>query len=287
MGPIPSHDSEGEIRYFLDLYICSYTPILSALIQSRNRDKNRDFGSRSLSRPSLLLEAQPDPSPPTVGGEIQVVQALDTEIPWLPPSDTIFRTVLDPSSGPRSPHHEFIFAEYFASFVVKSPRTGRYMMIASNLITPTSRAFPKSGTVTLNSASSWQAAVDRPGAAQHKVLHRPNPRGDQRHFAASPGWDGYIIGQFGDLATAKTDDGLEAYASARRNAATVFHPVGTAARYSSTAVIDPHLVVKGPLASAHYYVLSIQAYFRLFLPRIHRLSAPRVLYSRRATEPVT
>ncbi|KAH9022593.1 hypothetical protein EDB84DRAFT_493680 [Lactarius hengduanensis] len=35
MGPIPSDD--GEKRYFLDLYICSYTPTLSALIQSRNR----------------------------------------------------------------------------------------------------------------------------------------------------------------------------------------------------------------------------------------------------------
>ncbi|KAI9433840.1 CHAT domain-containing protein [Lactarius indigo] len=77
MGPIPSDD--GELRYFLDLYICSYTPTLSALIQSRNRDS----GSRSSGRPSILLVAQPDPSLPTVGGEIQVVQALDTEVTSL------------------------------------------------------------------------------------------------------------------------------------------------------------------------------------------------------------
>jgi len=77
MGPIPS--DEGEMRYFLDLYICSYTPTLSALIQSRNPDS----GSRSSDRPSLLLVAQPDPSLPTVGGEIQVVQALDTEVTSL------------------------------------------------------------------------------------------------------------------------------------------------------------------------------------------------------------
>ncbi|KAH9062647.1 hypothetical protein EDB83DRAFT_2224100, partial [Lactarius deliciosus] len=35
-----------------------------------------------------------------------------------------------------------------------------------------------------------------------------------------------------------------------RNAVTVFHPVGMAAmgpRYSSTAVVDPHLVVKGAI----------------------------------------
>ena len=74
MGPIPSND--GKLRYFLDLYISSYTPSLSALIRFRNRDS----GSRSSDRPSLLLVAQPDPSIPTVGGEIQVVHALDTEV---------------------------------------------------------------------------------------------------------------------------------------------------------------------------------------------------------------
>jgi CHAT domain-containing protein/tetratricopeptide (TPR) repeat protein len=70
MGPIPSDD--GKRRYFLDLYICSYTPTLSALIQSRHPMP----GSRSSERPSLLLVAQTDPSLPTVEGEIQVVQDL-------------------------------------------------------------------------------------------------------------------------------------------------------------------------------------------------------------------
>jgi hypothetical protein len=62
MGPILS--DEGEPRYFLDLYICSYTPTLSALIQSRHHNAS----SRSSDRPSILLVAQPDPSLPTVGG---------------------------------------------------------------------------------------------------------------------------------------------------------------------------------------------------------------------------
>ena len=77
MGPIPSDD--GELRYFLDLYICSYTPSLSALIQSRNRDS----GSESSDPPSVLLVAQTDLSLPTVGGEIQVVRALNTEVTSL------------------------------------------------------------------------------------------------------------------------------------------------------------------------------------------------------------
>ena len=77
MGPIPSDD--GEVRYFLDLYISSYTPTLSALIQSRKHDS----GSRSLGRPSILLVAQPDSFLPTVEEEIKVVQALDTEVSCL------------------------------------------------------------------------------------------------------------------------------------------------------------------------------------------------------------
>ncbi|KAI9431642.1 hypothetical protein BJY52DRAFT_1423075 [Lactarius psammicola] len=72
MGPIPSDD--GEMRYFLDLYICSYTPTLATLIQSRNR--NSDL--QALGRPSILLVAQPDPSLPTVGGEIQARKPFDT-----------------------------------------------------------------------------------------------------------------------------------------------------------------------------------------------------------------
>ncbi|KAH9057680.1 CHAT domain-containing protein [Lactarius vividus] len=90
MGPIPS-DDDGETRYFLDLYICSYTPTLSALIQSRNRD----FGSRSSVRPSLLLVAQPDSSLPTVEGEIQVVQSLDTEVTSLISEAATPATVID------------------------------------------------------------------------------------------------------------------------------------------------------------------------------------------------
>ena len=70
MGPIPSDG--GEKRYFMDLYICSYTPTLSALIQSRDLN----LRSRSSDRPNLLLVAQPNPSLPTVDSEIQVVQDL-------------------------------------------------------------------------------------------------------------------------------------------------------------------------------------------------------------------
>ena len=77
MGPIPSED--GKLRYFLDLYICSYTLTLSALIQS----PRHNTVSRSLKRPSILLVAQPDPSLPTVRGEIQAIEDLDTKVTSL------------------------------------------------------------------------------------------------------------------------------------------------------------------------------------------------------------
>ena len=66
MGPIPS--SDGHERYFSDLYIPSYTPSLSALIESRRAN------GQTPERPSLLLVAQPDDSFPGVNGEIRVIQ---------------------------------------------------------------------------------------------------------------------------------------------------------------------------------------------------------------------
>ena len=97
MGPIPSDD--GERQYFLDLYICSYTPSLSALIQSRNRDSS----SRPSDRPSVLLVAQIDQSLPDVGGEIEVVRALNTEVTSLTSEAATPAAVLDGFQ-----HHRFV-----------------------------------------------------------------------------------------------------------------------------------------------------------------------------------
>jgi CHAT domain-containing protein len=96
MGPIPSDD--GEPRYFLDLYICSYTPTLSSLIQSCHHNS----GVRSSGRPPILLVAQPD-SLPTVRGEIQVVQALDTNVTSLISDAATPATVIDGLH-----HHGFV-----------------------------------------------------------------------------------------------------------------------------------------------------------------------------------
>jgi hypothetical protein len=66
MGPIPFSN-----RYFSDLYIPSYTPSLSALIESRNTSQQVP------GKPSLLLVALPDDDLPGVKGEIKVIGKLE------------------------------------------------------------------------------------------------------------------------------------------------------------------------------------------------------------------
>jgi len=70
MGPIPSDD--GVPRYFSDLYIPSYTPTLSALIESRKPSKS------PFEKPSVLLVANPDDSLQDAWSEIWSVQGLNT-----------------------------------------------------------------------------------------------------------------------------------------------------------------------------------------------------------------
>ncbi|KAI9435226.1 CHAT domain-containing protein [Lactarius psammicola] len=73
MGPIPP-DNSGKL-YFMDLYITSYTPTLTALIESRKPGSQ----PKTFDNPSLLLVAQPE----TLGGawdEIEVVQTTKTPV---------------------------------------------------------------------------------------------------------------------------------------------------------------------------------------------------------------
>ena len=68
MGPI---QSDGPTKlYFSDLYIPSYTPTLSALIESRKP------GTQPLDRPSMLLVVQPDPEIPSSWQEMHIVRTV-------------------------------------------------------------------------------------------------------------------------------------------------------------------------------------------------------------------
>jgi len=63
--------------YFLDLYIPSYTPSLTALIESRKRR------SQVTGKPSILLVARPDEKMPQALREMKAVQAVDTRVTTL------------------------------------------------------------------------------------------------------------------------------------------------------------------------------------------------------------
>jgi len=75
MGPIPS--DVGRPQYFLDLYISSYTPSLSALIES-NKPTSHMPGM-----PSLLLALQPDASMPQALNEMKAVRASCPQVKAL------------------------------------------------------------------------------------------------------------------------------------------------------------------------------------------------------------
>jgi len=108
MGPIPSDD--GMKRYFSDLYISSYTPTLSTLIESRQP------GTQQLKQPSLLLVAQPDRSLPGVKGEIKVIQRLDIEVESLILRDATTASVLESLK-----HHELVHFACHGNLEVGKP----------------------------------------------------------------------------------------------------------------------------------------------------------------------
>jgi CHAT domain-containing protein len=73
MGPVGSE----ERLYFSDLYISSYTPSLSALIESRKP------GCHLSEKPSILLVAQPDEFMPEARNEIALIRRLKTKVTML------------------------------------------------------------------------------------------------------------------------------------------------------------------------------------------------------------
>jgi CHAT domain-containing protein len=75
MGPVQSDVDPPQ--YFLDLYIPSYIPSLSALIESRKP------GSQTICKPSILLVAHPDENMLAAPKEMRAVQAVDTQVTTL------------------------------------------------------------------------------------------------------------------------------------------------------------------------------------------------------------
>ena len=115
MGQTSSDD--GGKRYSMDHCICSYSPSLSALIQSHNRG----FSSRSPDNPPLRLVAQPEPSLLSVGGEIRTVETLNTEMTSPISANVTPAAVID-----RFRHYRFIRVACHGTAEARIPFDARF-----------------------------------------------------------------------------------------------------------------------------------------------------------------
>jgi hypothetical protein len=94
MGPVRS---DGHVRlYFSDLYITSYTPTLSTLIEARKPS------AQTSTEPSILLVAQPDATMPKVLQEMRVVQAVSPSVATL-----LWETATPPAALEHLRDHRF------------------------------------------------------------------------------------------------------------------------------------------------------------------------------------
>ncbi|KAF8661637.1 hypothetical protein AX16_001279 [Volvariella volvacea WC 439] len=196
-----------------------------------------------LYRDPVLLQAELDQWEASHSGPLS--NTLTNHLGWfrLPDDHPILNTVPDPASGPDSSHYEFIFLNLFLLPGIPIPATGSYFTLLTALISPTSR-----GYVRIASRDPFTQPLINPnlvGTEFDLVALRESLKAAQRFAAATP-WEDFIIEPFGDLATLTDDESYDAYI--RNTAATVFHPVGTAAMSPSGAkwgVVDPDLKVKG------------------------------------------
>jgi CHAT domain-containing protein len=99
MGPITSDD--GNKRYFSDLYIPSYTPTLSALIESRKRGSSSEAIDNL--KPSILLVAQPDTLPGALD-EIAAIESTKTPVTTLLSAMATPETVIEGLRNHRFAH---------------------------------------------------------------------------------------------------------------------------------------------------------------------------------------
>src|SRR6266852_3218333 len=98
MGPIPSESDGGDLRYFSDLYISSYTPTLSALIASREPD------TRTYALPTLPV-TRLGPFLPEAWADIPLIRGLDLQSTSLG-SRSIPHTINSPQ------RHRFVHVSY-------------------------------------------------------------------------------------------------------------------------------------------------------------------------------
>ncbi|EJF64358.1 alcohol oxidase [Dichomitus squalens] len=166
----------------------------------------------------------------------------------LPSNDTIFKSVSDPSSGPTAPHYQLIFSDLYIAFAGGSRPDGHFLTLISNLYTPVSR-----GNITLRSTNAFDYPIINPGLLSDKggfdIHAMTEALKAGRRFLSAPAWKSWIVGEFGDSASAQTDAEIESFI--RQNALVVNHVSGTVGMGKANTIakgsgaLNPDLTVKG------------------------------------------
>lgn len=103
------------------------------------------------------------------------------------------------------------------------------------------------GTVTLSSASAWDAPSIDPKllGTDFDQFNLGSAIKAAFEYVSAPAWSDYIIAPYGDTAGLTTDDAIDAYMA--ESAVNIYHPVGTCAMSatdSTSGVVNPDLTVK-------------------------------------------
>ncbi|KAF8342784.1 aryl-alcohol oxidase-like protein [Cantharellus anzutake] len=163
----------------------------------------------------------------------------------LPPDDSIWSQpgVVDNSPGPNSPHFEFIMDDGFTNTLYPRPSKGNFMSIATVNLSPSSR-----GSVKLRSSNPFDTPlIDLGLLTEEPDLHiSVAALKHAREFATAPIFNGYVLGEWGPLTPAQTDEEIIQYI--RNNTVSIFHPscsLAISAKNSTKGVVNPDLTVKG------------------------------------------
>ncbi|KAK7434548.1 hypothetical protein VKT23_020157 [Stygiomarasmius scandens] len=155
-----------------------------------------------------------------------------------------FANRTNPASGPSSANTEILFGDGFAPLgPVAQPLTGKFMTVLTALVSPTSR-----GSMILKSSDPFEEPAIDPGILNttFDISAMVQALKDSKKFIRASYWDNFVIGPFGDLSNAETDE--ERSRLIREQAVTIYHPIGTARmapQKASWGVTDPELRVKG------------------------------------------
>ncbi|KIJ49388.1 GMC oxidoreductase [Sphaerobolus stellatus SS14] len=164
-----------------------------------------------------------------------------SHIAWirLPRNSSIFKTSVDPSAGPNTPHIELAIGN--GAPIGLPPPTGNFLTLAISIVS-VSR-----GSVTLASNDPFDPPVIDPGllTAEFDLFAARAAIMKAKLFVSAPVWSDYIIEPAFGLENVTTEAELTDYI--RNNAASTAHLVGTAQMSASNAdygVVNANLHVK-------------------------------------------